>query len=67
MTINAAAGNRAGELTNIGEVINRGLSPGESNIADACVEGRQVCVMMVAGVRNAGQPGALERQGEEQE
>ena len=24
--------------------------------------GREVCVMMVAGVRNAGQPGALKRQ-----
>ena len=30
----------------------------ESNIADARDEGRQVRVMMGAGVRNAGQPGA---------
>jgi hypothetical protein len=32
-------------------------------IADARDGGTQVCVMMVAGVRNAGEPGALERQG----
>jgi hypothetical protein len=36
-------------------------------IADARDEGRQVCVTMVAGVRNAGEPGNLEHQGEEQE
>ena len=32
-------------------------------IADARDRGRHVCVMMVAGVRNAGKPGALERLG----
>jgi hypothetical protein len=32
-------------------------------IADVCDGGRQVCVMMVAGVRNAGELGAFERQG----
>lgn len=32
-------------------------------IADARDRERQVCVMMIAGVRNAGEPGALKRQG----
>ena len=32
-------------------------------VADARDGGRQVCVMMVAGERNAGEPGAFERQG----
>ena len=39
------------------------MSPGEFNIADVRDEGRQVCVMMVAGVRNTGQLGVLKRQG----
>jgi hypothetical protein len=32
-------------------------------IADVRDGGRQVCVMMLAGVRNAMEPGILERQG----
>jgi hypothetical protein len=46
MTNNAAAWNRAGELTNIGEVIKTGdrVSPCESSIAEARDEGRQVCI-----------------------
>ena len=33
-------------------------------IADARDGGRQVCILMVAGVRNAGEPGTFECQGE---
>ena len=36
-------------------------------IADERDEGTQGCVMMVAGVRNAEEPGSRERQGEERE
>ena len=60
MTINAEAGKSAGEQTDIGEVMTEVIEVSPI-IADARVMGRQVRVMMVAGVHNAGEHGTLER------
>lgn len=67
MTNNAAAGNRAGELTDMRGNDRSDLVQVSPIIVDAHDGGRQVFVMMVAGVCNAGQPGALEHLGGELE
>ena len=63
--INPKAGNRAREQTDIGKAITQVIELSPMS-ADAHDRDRQVCVLMVSRLRNPREPGALERQGEEE-
>lgn len=63
--MNPEAGNRAREQTDIRKAITQVIEFSPIS-ADASDGERQVCVLMLARLRNPREPGALKHQGEEE-